>query len=738
LKLPGLTAESFSFPEVAAKFDLTLDARERDEGIEIRLVYNRDLFGEARMEVMLGQLEDLLSQIVKDPEEKIACYSLVTSATGGVLPDPTSVLDATWEGGIHTLFSRQACQAPGRLAVVDPHDIWSYGELEARSNQLAHYLRACGIQGQDVVAVYAHRSASLVWALLGVLKAGAAFLILDPAYPVSRLIDYLLAAQPRGWLQLEAAGTLPEALEEFVGAFAGGCRLVLPRREMAAASGFLEDRSTEDPDVIVGSDDLAYVAFTSGSTGKPKGVLCRHGPVSHFLPWSKQRFGFSEADRFSMLTGLSFNPLHREIFTSLWLGATICVPDSEDMVPGRLAEWMGRERVTVTHLTPAMGRVLCGVTEGITLSSLRYAVYAGDLLRRQDVRMLRRLAPQVKVVNFYGATETQRAVGHFIVSGEGEDVCEEGLEEERLKEAIPLGRGIQDVQLLVLNGAQRLAGVGEMGEIYFRSPHLAKGYLGDEQLTVERFVVNPVTGKAADRLYRTFELGRYLPDGGVEMVGRVDHQVKIRGFRVELGEVETVLGEHAAVRETAVTAQEDELRGKRLIAYVVSDPGVVPSAGQLRRFLKEKLPEYMIPSAFVYLDSLPLTPNGKVDRRALPQPSNVRPEGEEEFVAPRTPMERAIAEIWQDLLGVEKVGVDDNFFDLGGHSLLSIQVVARLEKKLGLHANPKELILRNLAQLARSYEERVPSGDLSKPANTLRSLYHSAKTVWSYLRQNRQ
>ena len=679
LKLRGLTVERLRPSEPDSNFDLTLYASEEDEEIHLELVYNTDLFRQDRMVAMLEQFKHLLSQIVENPEGKITRFSLVTPTAEKLLPNPTQVLRSDWQGAVHTQFSQQAQRFPERLAAVDKQETWTYKELDARSNQLANYLIASGVQPQDIVAIYGHRSASLVWAVLGVLKAGAAFLILDPAYPAPRLIDYVHVAKPRGWIQIEAAGELPADLEKFVTTLSCGCHLRLPQRSTAVACGFLEEYSTDDPEVEIGPDNLAYVAFTSGSTGRPKGTLGRHGPLSYFQPWLAEAFSLSVLDRFSTLSGLSHDPLQRDIFTPLWLGATICIPDADIIeTPGRLADWMAQEKITFTHLTPAMGQILTEtVAPDCRIPSLRYAFFVGDKLTQRDVARLRRLALRVTCINSYGSTETQRAVGYYVIPPEPEP------EEGQAKAVYPLGRGMPDVQLLVLNVEQQLAGVGEIGEIYVRSPHLAQGYLGNEALTKARFLTNPFTGAAGDRLYKTGDLGRYLPDGNVEFLGRADHQVKIRGFRVEPREIEAVLGQHPAVREAVALAREDEVGEKRLVAYVVPNQEQVPTTSELRSFLKAKLPEYMVPSTFVMLEALPLTPNGKVDRRALPMPDTARPKLEKAFVAPRDTLELQLTKIWEQFLGLQLIGVQDNFFELGGHSLLAVRVFAQIEKVFG-------------------------------------------------------
>jgi acyl carrier protein len=359
-----------------------------------------------------------------------------------------------------------------------------------------------------------------------------------------------------------------------------------------------------------------------------------------------------------------------------------------------------------------MGQVLTEDTEGLTVPSLRYVLLVGDVLTRLDVARLRGLAPAVTVVNLYGSTETQRAVGYHMVSER------EIAEGERGRQILPLGRGMEDVQLLVLTRGGRLAGVGELGEIAVRSPHLAAGYLGDEALTREKF-----TGD----LYRTGDLGRYLPDGEVEFVARADSQVKIRGFRIELGEIESALTRHPEVREAVVVARADRSGEKRLVAYVVPRDGAAPATSELQDFLLGRLPEYMVPPAWVVLEKLPVTPNGKVDRRALPEPESARPDLASSYVAPRDEVEQAIAEIWQEVLQIEKVGVHDKFFHLGGHSMLLVRVHARLRERFAQELSMMDLFrypdISSLAQrlagggapsAAAAVQERAGEMELGK------------------------
>jgi amino acid adenylation domain-containing protein len=682
---PGLSAEALNFAEVHANFDLNLYMREEGKTIRFYLIYNTDLFCRERIVEMLEQLGSLLAQIAENPFQKIEDFSLVTPASTKVLPDPARPLGTEWRGAVHQQFSEQARRLPEKLAVADSGITWNYGELEAFSSQLANFLRDHGIGSEDKVAIYAHRSAPLVWAVLGILKAGAAFIILDPSYPAARLIDCVRAAVPKGWIELEAAGPLPESLEHFLQSSPYVCRLSLPSHPLTAATNPVGGCSTVNPKVPIGPDDLAYVAFTSGSTGKPKGILGRHGPLTHFLPWLKEEFDLGEGDRFSVLSGLAHDPLHRDIFTPLQLGASLHVPEPKTIEnSARMVRWMREEQITISHLTPAMGQLLTdGIGEGPEdrIQSLRYVFLVGDVLTRRDVTRLRTLAPGVTVVNYYGSTETQRAVSYSVIQGDEEKGYFDGLTQRPLeKEILPLGHGIKDVQLLVLTRSQRLAGIGESGEICFRSPHLARGYLSDEALTLDRFSLNHFGSEPGDRLYRTGDLGRYLPDGSVEPLGRADLQVKIRGFRIELGEIETVLKKHPGLREAAVIAREDGPGQKRLVACLLPEKANLPSISELREYLIRKLPDYMIPARFVPLSEMPLTPNGKIDRRALAAIDDGMPQREAVFVPPRNPTEEVLAGIWAKVLEVEQVGIHDNFFELGGHSLLATRTMARIRE----------------------------------------------------------
>jgi amino acid adenylation domain-containing protein len=657
------------------------------------------------------QFRTLLKEITDNPDRMLRNLPLAEKSEWII--DPTETLACEWEGAAHVRFCEQASRTPHRVAVRDETDQWTYSELDRRSNQLARFLLAHGIQIGDFVAIYGHRSASLVWAILGILKSGAAFLILDPAYPPARLTEFLRIAKPKGWLQIEAAGDPGKELGECVKALTGNCRLTLPGFSAATERGFLNDYSEEDPRIPIDPDGCAYVALTSGTTGAPKGIVGTHRPLSHFLQWHCREFDLQSSDRFSMLSGLSHDPLLRDVFTPLWLGATLYIPAPEEIAsPGLLSEWMKRYGISVSHLTPAMGSVLTQTVErgtieqekGITFPSLRYAFFGGDVLTRRDVANLRRLAPSVACVNFYGTTETPQAIAYCRVINDG---CKSFDDDPKLvSEVIPLGRGIIDVQLLVLSAPGNLASVGELGEICVRTPYLAKGYLTDEALTRERFIPNPFTNRPGDRLYRTGDLGRYLADGRVMFCGRADRQVSVRGFRVELGEIEFQLGELDAISNEVVELREDHLGGKRLVAYYVVKSGCDISISNLRKHLHSKLPDYMVPQHFLRLESIPISPNGKINRNALPRP-DFEKITENKYEAPRTEMEQKIAAIWQEVLKHKNVGIHDDFFELGGHSLLATQVLSRINQSLDIKLPLRKLFeartIEAMAQLIETF-----------------------------------
>ncbi len=649
---------------VTSKFDLTLYVSDRDaDGIRLVMAYDAGLFDESRIGEMLRQFAQLLDLATRTIDAPVTSYSLVTPEAAALLPDPALSLADTWHGAVHELVARRAELDPARIAIADANGEWSYAALDDAAGRIAGALRAAGVSEGDVVGVYGDRSTALVVALVGVLRSGAAFMVLDAAYPVPRLAEYVRQARPAALLRLTSAGGLPQELGAAVNV------LEIPATVAAFRASAIGAASPQ-AGARVGADDLAYVAFTSGTSGVPKGIRGRHGSLTHFTPWRSMEFRLGADDRFSMLSGLSHDPLHRDVFVPLQLGATICVPPAEAMLDGvRLCAWLRESGVTVAHLTPGMTQLL-GSADA-SLPALRWAFFVGDALQWTDVARLRRTAQRVRMVNQYGATETQQALGFHELALPDLGPVERP---EGEFEVLPAGRGVPDAQLLVLSGADGLAGVGELGEVAIRSPHISLGYL-DPALEGGRFAVNPATGDAADRWYRTGDLGRFLPDGSVVLAGRADDQVKIRGFRVEPAEIAAALRAEPGVADALVLHHNPHGGGPELIGFVVAPELSHPD---LRRALRARLPEYMVPAAFVSVDTIPLTPNGKVDRRALLALATSATLETAEPEPPANAIEDALLTLWRSTLKRARIGVTDSFFDLGGHSLLATQLVARV------------------------------------------------------------
>jgi amino acid adenylation domain-containing protein len=581
---------------------------------------------------------------------------------------------------IHDRFVAQAQRTPDAPALQSAHGDCDYRELEQVSRALACSLHERGIGAGNTVAIYAERSPALVFCLLGVLRSGAAFVVLDAAYPIQRLVACSQQVRPT---MLLVAGDLdvPSALSHALDVLRMPSAVDAAR---AALEAFLEA-----PAPSISDEQVAYYSFTSGSTGAPKGIATRHAPLPHFIEWHVEHGALDANDRFSMLSGLGHDPLLRDVFTPLSIGATLCVPTQATLFDAdALFAWFEQQRITVAHLTPVFGQILLAGA-GRTLPPLRRMYWGGDVLSRRLVRQVRQVAPNAEHTNFYGATETPQAMAYFDLA-----------QLDEIDDApIPLGRGIADAQLLVIDPDQRLCAPGELGEIWIRSPYLSQGYL-DSAETSARFVANPFRDDANDRCYRTGDLGRYLDNGDVLFAGRRDHQLKLRGFRVEPAEIIAALEREPGVERALVKLLE--LHGdQQLVAYVQHGKAASPEPSQLRQRLLTQLPSYMVPQSFVMMAAFPLLPNGKVDLQALPAPraEAARAGGR----APHTEAERQLALIWTELLGLDEVSIDKSFLELGGDSLSAIRALARM-RKLGLSESIARGIFqgRTIAQLAGS------------------------------------
>ncbi len=584
----------------------------------------------------------------------------------------------------------------------------NYHELNRRANQVAYHLRGLGVGPEVLVGLCIERSLNMVVGLLGILKAGGAYVPLDPAYPRERLA-----------FMLEDARVSVVLTEERLVASLPDCRVAV----VCLDSGWYIIAQYSDQNPVSGAiaDDLASVLYTSGSTGRPKGVLGTHRATLNVLAWLWQTFPFAPQEVCCLQTSMSFVDSIQELLAPLLRGIrTILMPDEVLQDLPQFVQTLAVHHVTRILLVPSLLQVLLDTNVDLQrrLPSLALWCVSGEVLSQHLCACFFERMPHSRLINLYGASEDTADVTWYDTS----------LVHHELR-SVPIGRPITNTQIYMLDRHLQPVPVGVPGELYVGGVGLARGYLNWPELTAEKFIPNPFSTEPGARLYKTGDLARYLSDGHLEFLGRLDHQIKLRGFRIELGVIEGVLGQHPAVHQAVVLAREDAPGNARLVTYVVPSREPVPTTSELHSFLKAKLPEYMVPPAFVLLDSLPLTPNGKVDRHALPAPDQARPELEGAFVAPHTPLELLLAESWQDLLGVDRVSLYDKFFDLGGHSLLSMQVIARVEKQVGLRLHPTDLMFQTLGQLAAACEERM---HLLQPVETrsyTQKVFHMIKSV---------
>jgi amino acid adenylation domain-containing protein len=678
LKLEILEARSWS-----SKFDMTMFVEDKGAELAIWLEYTPDLFDETTIKRMLGHFQVLLESIVVSPEKRLSELPLLTFKERRQLLVEWNSTQEEFDSEhiLHALFEKQAEQAPDNCALIFENQCLTYRELNARANQLAHFLRSEGVGPETRVGLLMERSMEMVVGLLGVLKAGGAYVPLDPAYPRERLAFMMEDAQAHVLLtQEQLVEDLPEQRAKVI---------CLDKDWKSFAS-----LSTENPRCVISSDHLVYVIYTSGSTGQPKGAMLTHRGIANCLHWMQQTYGLSAADRFLHKTSLNFDPSVWEIFWPLSVGASVLVAqpgiqqDSE-----RLLEAILKHEVTAVYFVPSLLRLFVEEIAGRETPSLKYVICGGEAL---PVELMQRFLAhtQTELHHSYGPTETSIAVTEW--------KCERGGSSLRV---VPIGRPLANTQVYVLDERLEPVPQGVAGELYVGGACVGRGYLHRPELTAERFIPHPFSEDGGARLYRTGDLVRYRADGNLEFLGRVDHQVKIRGYRIEPGEIEAALGAHAAVRGSYVMLRADVRGEKQLIAYVVCKHGQNPTTSDLRSHLKERLPEYMIPSAFILLDELPLMTNGKVDRKRLPAPDNVRPELKEKYEAPRNETEKTLAAIWSEILGVELVGVHDNFFELGGHSLVATRVLSRMNEAFGVELPLRYMFDRpTVAGLAEALE----------------------------------
>lgn len=715
LDLPGLRLSSLSSVETLsdelrnlmveatpATDPLFLYATDSGSNIDLLMHYRSDLFDAPTIERMMRHLSVLLETAVADADRPVfeiplldgeELERLTVDWNHATLPVPSG-------RGVHHWFEAEAERIPDAPAVVVPamgsHDPGeerlTYRELNQRANRLAHYLRSLGAGPEVCVGICLERSAEMIVAVLGVLKAGAAYVPLDPSYPDERL--HYMVADARIRLLLTRNGLIATPLPEAVRAM-----------DWDSLQAMLGGYSDRNPAESIADEQLAYVIYTSGSTGRPKGVMVRHGSLlSAYLAW-QEAYRFGAAQRHLQMASFSFDVFAGDLARALGSGGTLVVcPRESLLVPEDLYRLLADYEVACAEFVPAVVRPLIEYLERTSqsLDFMDRIIVGSDSWSCREYQQLRRLASShAAVTNSYGVAEATIDSSHL------ESLPGPMSADQR----VPIGRPFANTKMYVLDRLLEPVPVGVAGELHIGGAGLARGYLDRPVLTAEKFVPSPFCHRSGERLYRTGDRARFLPDGNIEFLGRGDEQIKVRGFRVETGEIEALLGEHAGVREAAVVARESADGEKVLVAYAVVHPEAGVDASRLREHLERQLPHYMVPSEVLLLDELPLSPNGKLDRRALPEPTGRRPESTGVYVEPRTATEAVLARIWGDELRIDRVGAHDHFFAIGGHSLLAAKVMSRVRGTLQVDLSLRELFLHpTVAGLARAADLALATG----------------------------
>ncbi|MBD2520193.1 amino acid adenylation domain-containing protein, partial [Nostoc sp. FACHB-973] len=732
LELTGLTVSPLVVKSTTTKFDLTLGMENTANGLVGVWEYNTDLFDASTIERMTGHFLTLLEGIIANPEERISQLPLLTEFEQHqlLIEWNNTQVDYPQDLCIHQLFEEQVGRTPDAVAVVFEDQQLTYHELNSRANQLAHYLKSLGVSADMLVGICVERSIEMVVGLLGILKAGGAYLPLDPEYPTERLHFMLKDAQVSVLLTQQK---LIDRLAQHQ------AKLVCLDTDWQLISQLNQDNLITD----VQATNLAYVIYTSGSTGQPKGVLIAHQGLLNLVFWHQRTFKITTLDKATQLAGTAFDAAVWELWPYLTAGASIYLVKSEFLSSlVKLRDWLISKKITISFLPTPLAQELLSLEWPTENLALRSILTGGDQLHQYPSDLI-----PFQLVNNYGPTE------NTVVTTSGLVVAKE---QEQISPSI--GRAIANTQIYILDRNLQPVPIGIPGELHIAGVGLAKGYLNRPELTIEKFIANPFKrsrgageqgSRGAEilpnsqslvpspRLYKTGDLARYLPDGNIEYLGRIDNQVKIRGFRIELAEIEALLNQHDDVQTCCVIAREETSGNKRLVAYVVPHLQMTPTTDELRQFLDDKLPGYMVPTAFVMLESLPLTPNGKVDRRALPAPDLQQELSN--YVMPNTEVERIIAGIWRKALAVEKVGIYNNFFELGGHSLLLVRINQQLQEKIGLEVSIVDMFnYPTIHSLSQYLSTKLNKEDTIKQNNYRHQSHSEIKSLRNQQLESRQ
>ena len=658
--------------------ELTLFVEEGHENLTGFFAYNSYLYESSTIDRIIGHFETLLTSIVAQPDNPILSLPILTTREQHQLLVEWNRTHTSYPNDFHImqLFEVQAEKTPNAIAVIDGDRELTYGDLNRRSNKLARYLRAQGLKADVPVGICMERSLEMVIGLLGILKAGGAYIPLDPSYPADRLVFMIKdAAPPFLVTQAKFIEKLPHLESQIIA--------------LDSQWKMISDERMENLGNQVTSENLAYIIYTSGSTGKPKGAKIPHRGISNHMFWLQSEFHINQSDRILQKTPFSFDAAVWEFYAPLLTGGQLVMA-----TPGGhrdshyLIQTIIRYGITILQVVPTQLQMLLDNPDIIQCASLRIVFCGGEPLPARLITLFIEKLPAAKLYNLYGPSEATIDTTVW--------QCKPLIPQA----PVPIGRPIANVQTYILDRTMQPVPIGLAGELYIGGAGVGSGYLNRPELTAEKFLQNPFHDNPEARLYKTGDMVRYRADGNIEFLGRFDDQVKIRGFRIELGEVEAALQEHPSVRKVVVIAREDPLGNKQLIAYIVLEKINPPTQSEWRQFLSHKLPEYMIPSAFIILDELPLHPNGKVDRKSLPEPELRRSVIGSELVQPRTVVEEILVNIWTKTLAIEQVGVYDNYFDLGGDSIRSIQISA-LANQAGLQLTSGQILQhQTIADLA--------------------------------------